>query len=786
MVMRPQLLAVLTWVAIATGDLSLAAAAQASLHGAGDGVASVSSTASAQAAIPPIVAQASVAPDTPAPTASDIPPPPSAAPDSAPNPSASESQVAAESGDIPPPPSAPADIPPPPAAPAMALPPATASEAAPPATPSPATPSIETPTPTVPTSTSSASADDIPPPPTTAADIPLPPATFQPAQAPASPPTLGPTPIAPAAPDLPPDLVVIATDVQITGATAELQQTIRAVVKTQAGRETSRAQLQQDIAAILNTGLFATAGVTTQNNPQGVTVTFQVQPIVVQTLRLSGAQALTLDVANQLFGPQLGQPISPTLLNEAVQRVNQWYSQNGYRLARVLSLQPARDGSVTIAVAEGLIRSVQLRFLNREGRAVDTNGQPVRARTQEGFVRQQIKLQPGQVFRQDLAQADLQRLSKLGIFESASITFAGDARQTDVIYNLVEGKTRGFNFGGGYNEDLGIYGTINYQDTNFSGLGQQINTNVQVGTKDVQFDARFRSPYRETDPNTPGYGAYIFRRQGRSRVFDDDISLPNGDDVRERRIGGNVSLEYPIGPTWDSELAFNYTNISLRDASGDIAKRDREGNPLSSSGQGIDDLFTLSFSATRDQRDNPVNPGNGSVLNLRTEQSLPIGRGHILSNRLEANYAQYIPVDIFKSPEGEAQFPEIVAFNLQGGTVIGDLPPYNAYLLGGPNSVRGWEANDIATSRSYILASAEYRFPIYRFIGGVLFADFGSDLGSSSSVPGDPGGKRDKPGSGFGGGVGLRFNSPIGIIRADFGVTNQGDTRFQFGFGQKF
>jgi outer membrane protein insertion porin family len=68
----------------------------------------------------------------------------------------------------------------------------------------------------------------------------------------------------------------------------------------------------------------------------------------------------------------------------------------------------------------------------------------------------------------------------------------------------------------------------------------------------------------------------------------------------------------------------------------------------------------------------------------------------------------------------------------------------------------------------------------------VFFADYASDLGSGDTVPGEPGVARGKPGSGFGYGAGLRLNSPIGIIRADFGINAQGESRVQFGVGQRF
>lgn len=616
--------------------------------------------------------------------------------------------------------------------------------------------------------------------------VPTTPAPSTAAQAPTSSPSRSPVqPPASSQPRNSSDLAVTVTDVQIVGADSELQQVVRNRIKTQPGRDATQSQLQQDVAVILDTGLFETATYSTRSNPQGLGVTFQVQPIVVRSLQLSGAQALTQSVANDLFKAQLGKTVSPSLLNQSVRQVNEWYAKNGYTLARVLALEPMRDGVVTLEVAEGVVSNVRVRFISPDGKTVDDKGQPIRGRTQEGLIQQQIKLQPGQVFQESTAREDLKRIGQLGVFQTANVTFEGDARQLDVIYNVAEGSARGVNFGGGFNDDLGVYGSVNFQDNNFAGLGQRLGANVQAGTRDFQVDANFRSPYRETDPNTPGYGADFFRRQGFSRVFDDEILLPNGGRVRERRIGGGISLNKPINSEWNGTVGLNYANISLRDRDGNVAKVDAQGNPLSFSGTGVDDLTTVSFTAVRDLRDNSINPTSGSVLSLTTEQSIPLGRGNILGNKLQANYSQYIPLGSQTNRDPQS-LPQVLAFNVQGGTFIGDLPPYNAFVLGGPNSVRGYQTGDVATSRSFVQASAEYRFPIYKFIGGVAFADFASDLGTSSEVLGEPGVDRGKPGTGFGYGAGLRINSPIGIIRADFGLNDQGESRFQFGFGQRF
>lgn len=597
-----------------------------------------------------------------------------------------------------------------------------------------------------------------------------------------TPPRQAPAPTKPA----PPDLVLIATDVQIVGAEPELQQIIRSTIRTQPGGNVSTPQLQSDIAAILGTGLFSTASFITKTNPNGLSVTFQVQPTTVRALNLVNAQALTPAIANQFFQSQFGAPVSPTAINESIRQINAWYRQNGFSLARVIGVVPSREGTLTLEVAEGAISTIQIRFLNEQGSPVNDKGEPIRGRTRESFLRTQIQLKPGQIFQETAAREDLQRIVQTGLFTTGRVSLEGDARQTTVVYNLTEARSRALNVSGGFNDDLGIFGSFNYSDNNFNGVGQQIGSNISVGTKDVQFDGRFVSPYRSTEPDKLGYSISGFRRRGISRVFDDPLSeLPNGDRPREGRFGGTVAVNRPISNGWDGTLGLNYTRVSIRDEDGNVARRDAKGAPLSFSGTGIDDLTTLSFTAVRDQRNSRVDPTNGSILTLSTEQSIPIGRGNILSNRLQANYSQYVPVNFFNLEKTQQQ-PEVLAFNVQAGTTIGDLPPYNAYTLGGSNSVRGYGTAEVGVGRSFVLASAEYRFPIYSIVGGAVFADFASDLGSAGAVLGEPGIVRNRPGTGFGFGLGIRLKSPLGTIRAGYGINDQGEGRFQFGFGEKF
>ena len=110
------------------------------------------------------------------------------------------------------------------------------------------------------------------------------------------------------------------------------------------------------------------------------------------------------------------------------------------------------------------------------------------------------------------------------------------------------------------------------------------------------------------------------------------------------------------------------------------------------------------------------------------------------------------------------------------------MPPYEAFTLGGSNSIRGYEEGALTSGRSYVQASVEYRFPVFSVVSGALFFDVGSDLGTTTR----PAEVLNKNGTGYGYGLGVRVQSPLGPIRIDYGINDDGDSRINFGIGERF
>ncbi|MFB8788094.1 MAG: BamA/TamA family outer membrane protein [Potamolinea sp.] len=631
-------------------------------------------------------------------------------------------------------------------------------------------------------------------------------------------PTLTPTPTPTPSPATPsdaqtqppatPEARVLVGEVVVRGAQGQLEQEVFRVINTRPGQATTRSQLQADVNAVFATGFFAKVDVQPDDTPLGVRITFIVEAnpvlrqVTVNTVpEKVGQRVLTQEVINQIFGTQYGQVLNLNDLRENIKKLNQWYKEKGYDLAQVVNVsKPTPEGNVTLVVAEGVVEDIRVRFLNKERQATNEKGEPVRGRTRNFIITREVQLRSGDVFNRQTAERDLRRVFGLGIFEDVQLSFAPgtDPSKVVVVVDVIEKNTGSLAAGAGISSASGLFGSVSYQEQNLGGNHHILGAEVQVGQRELLFDLSFTDPWIAGDPYRTSYSVNFFRRRSISLIFeggDPEVALPdrddptqNGDRPRVLRTGGALTFTRPFAkdvfsqPEWVTSLGLQYQRVSIRDSEGDLSPKDRLGNDLSFSKEGKDDLFSVQLGAVRDRRNSLLRPTSGSLVRVSAEQSIPIGLGNIMLTRLRGNYSYYIPVNFTNFSKG----PQALAFNIQGGTIIGDLPPYEAFSLGGSNSVRGYGEGDVGAGRSFIQGAAEYRFPLFSVVGGALFVDFATDLGTGSSVPGNPGGVRGKPGSGVGFGLGVRVQSPLGPIRVDYGFNDRGDGRLHFGIGERF
>lgn len=472
----------------------------------------------------------------------------------------------------------------------------------------------------------------------------------------------------------------------------------------------------------------------------------------------------------------------------------------------VFSGQKVRNKAVVPPGNQEIITEILVRF-------VDEAGNFVPGKTQPRIITQEFALQPGDVYRANLAKEGLQGVLNLIIVDRASLRLEKLPQAANKVVMAIavqensnlsigfdltlpaptalQGSVRPTTVQALNDSSNGFATGVQVGLLNLGGSNQGVSLGVEGGTEAFGFNLG----YRKFLQHDRGLGMNVFNRRGIEAEYDEenpDINLDNGSDPVVHRFGGGVEYFSPLTEDWQSAVGVSYQRVSVRDGtfSSNIEARDALGNRLTVSDSGQDDLLTLNFATVLDREDNPRNPTRGYKFQFGSDQYLPIGDAQVLANRLAANYTHYFPLPLFGFTEGA----KTLVVNLQGGTILGDAVPYESFILGGSSLVRGYGASEISTARSFVQGTVEYRYPIMAVnvghnqidLGGTFFLDYTTDLGSADAVIGQPAIVRERPGEGLGYGLGLRALTPIGTVRTEFALSDQGETKFIFDIGDRF
>ncbi|MFS8797274.1 BamA/TamA family outer membrane protein [Synechococcus sp. O70.1] len=582
-----------------------------------------------------------------------------------------------------------------------------------------------------------------------------------------TPPSPTPTPAASEPEVLVAEVVVEGTD------DPELIDQVYKVIRTRAGEVSTRSQLREDINAVFATGFFADVRAVPSDTPLGVRVTFEVKPNpVLKAVRTEGTKVLDLEVLRKAFAEQEGRVLNFGKLQAAVEEIEQWYADKGYVLAKVIDVRTSEDGTLTLEIAEGEIEDIRVQG---------------NTKTRDFIITRELKTKPGDVFNRNQIQEDLQAVFNLNLFQDVNVGLnpGRDPNKVVVVVNVEERRTGTLSGTLGVSSATGVFAGLSVSEENLGGNNQKASFNVQVGTNETLFDLNFTDPRIATLEIPTSYSVNISNQQSSSFVFNEGLTLPNGDPVRINRLGGSITFSRPLGGNWRASLGARVQFVEARNSKGEQERFDVLGNPITFSASGQDSYTSLRLGLIHDTRDNLNTPSQGSVFRLFTEQSVRLFQNGLNANRLEASYSQFIPVKLF---ETRSERPQVLAFDVRAGTTLGDLAPYDAFPIGGGNSVRGFFEGGIGSGRSFATATAELRFPLFDPVGVVVFADYGTDLGSGAAVIGNPAAVRNKPGSGLGLGAGIRIQSPLGPLRIDYAVGQgeAGRAQLHFGIGEKF
>jgi outer membrane protein assembly factor BamA len=179
------------------------------------------------------------------------------------------------------------------------------------------------------------------------------------------------------------------------------------------------------------------------------------------------------------------------------------------------------------------------------------------------------------------------------------------------------------------------------------------------------------------------------------------------------------------------------------------------------------DVIAVPLVIRYDSRNSVINPVHGLRVEISFEQAVKIAGAdwNFRKYRLESSiYKQLIRKN------------HVIALRCWLQQVDGQAPYQELSKIGDSWTTRGYKA-DRFIDKAMGLVSAEYRFPIYKKLGGVLFVDSGRVWKSLDKFNFD--------GWHFNWGGGLRYYMANFVTRLDLGHSHEG-TRIFLNFGQVF
>jgi len=586
------------------------------------------------------------------------------------------------------------------------------------------------------------------------------------------------------------DDAVTIKEIYIDGNNLVKTEAILNKLNIKTGTKFDRDTIQEDLKNIYKMGYFSEKlKAVPQQTGSGITLRIQVEEnIPVTGFSITGNNVVSNEEIVKLLQHQEGLPQNIVELNNSIKNIESFYADKGYILARAQKVFDDPDGVINIQFNEGKIQEI-----NISGNT----------KTKDFVIKRNLTIAPGEVYNENKLKQDLARLFGTQAFSDVRRVISASSEDPDkylLTIEVDEKRTGSISIGGGVDTETGFFGSVGYADNNFRGLAQELSANFTVGSgvvfndNDVvdkaplQFEANFVEPRLKNTLNSL-----------RVSAFGRDMASYQVPLALEKRFGGEVELARPIKkiPNLAGSISVGVEKINMKEG-------DEGGIKQKFLDEGYTDAFRISKRADQleggtylsigpgivyDTRNSIINPTEGWYTSASFKESFMVFGDAGTFGKVSGSVKKYYPV-------GEKS---IVLIGGKISTkVVGDLPEFAAFRLGGPYSVRGFREGDIGNGQGFMTATAEFRTPIpymnrikYKFLRDIraaFFADAGT-LFHKTFVTDLYG----RPGYGISVGSGLIVPIPmLGPVRFDYGypITNVGKDNkkgnFTFAVGERY
>ncbi len=339
----------------------------------------------------------------------------------------------------------------------------------------------------------------------------------------------------------------------------------------------------------------------------------------------------------------------------------------------------------------------------------------------------------GQCFSFKKLQENQQALFETGFFSSVMLKHDSEPdRQGEIpiTWQVSERPFRTITLGAYYNTLAAMGVLAGWQHDNWRGHGEVLHLYSEFSKIIQQIGFEFHNPYVRYHNHRFDFSGNIARKQ----------------------FNAFNSTEYELMSTWTKPLGLGW------ERSFGVGLQQSHLSDAANKSNFTTVLMPVSF--RWDKRDDNLNPTKGHFLEMSVAPHITTLPGAKFFSRQEIQARLYIPIN-----------RHVIALRSALGVIVGStrdhLPANHRFYVGGTGSVRGYGYQLLSDlkqgapqgGKSFINATAEWRFPIKKAIQGAFFWDMGyahQSLWPARTL--------------FNAlGVGLRYHSPWAPIRFDVG-----------------
>ncbi|MCF7975550.1 MAG: BamA/TamA family outer membrane protein [Phycisphaerae bacterium] len=369
---------------------------------------------------------------------------------------------------------------------------------------------------------------------------------------------------------------------------------------------------------------------------------------------------------------------------------------------------------------------------------------------------------------------------------------SGDPDVKDMRVDIKEGMTGMIMPGVGISSDSGVMGQLIYQQQNFDitdwpeswkefftmkafrGGGQNMRIALEPGTIVSRYTLTFSNPYWHDKPI--GYDLSLMSYSRWLESYD------------ERRMNATVGWEHRKWGKWRKSIALRTEQVSVEDLDYDAPQeiRDVTGDTM---------LYGVRLGTGQTKVDDIYLPTEGHVFRVGYEQVT----GDYTFGILSSSYVHY-----FNLYEDILERRTVLATKVQGGTILGNAPPFEKFYAGGQGTyaIRGFDYRGVSTRglqvfNPGITGTPTYKDPIgsdwiFTANGEVTIPLIGENFSALTFLDSaliDTGGLRSSTGAG----IQILIPQWFGPVpmRFEYGIPLQSDEKddirhFNFSMGRLF